>query len=148
MEIYAKDFEIEKEILDEVFESDSKNYHAWSYRVWFIERFNLFKGELEYAESLLDDDVCNNSAWSYRYFIVMKTAKQFDADVVREEIKYVTQKRLPDRLDNESPWVYLRGMLATSKEEAARSLSTNAKKVLILEFPELKDYCLKLLDEN
>ena len=29
----------EMEFLDEIFDSDRKNYHAWSYRIWLIERF-------------------------------------------------------------------------------------------------------------
>lgn len=64
------DFDAELEFLRQIFQSDSKNYHAWSYRVWLVERFSLWEGELEYAESLLDQEVTNNSAWSYRYFIL------------------------------------------------------------------------------
>lgn len=66
------DFERELSFLAKIFKSDSKNYHAWSYRVWLVERFSLYEGELEYAESLLDTEVTNNSAWSYRYFILNK----------------------------------------------------------------------------
>ena len=29
----------EMEFLEEIFDSDRKNYHAWSYRIWLIERF-------------------------------------------------------------------------------------------------------------
>jgi hypothetical protein len=39
MEIYQKDFKEEKQLLEDIFDSDSKNYHAWSYRVWMVERF-------------------------------------------------------------------------------------------------------------
>ena len=63
-----------------------------------IERFKLWDGELAYSETLLDEDVNNNSAWSYRYFLVMKTSDKFDADLVRKEIKYVTEVRLPQNL--------------------------------------------------
>jgi len=66
------DFEAEMDFLAQIFAEESKNYHAWSYRIWLVERFTLYEGELEYAESLLDDDVCNNSAWSYRFFILTK----------------------------------------------------------------------------
>ena len=64
------DFESELDFLRKIFESDSKNYHAWSYRIWLVERFSLWEGELEYAESLIDLEVTNNSAWSYRYFLM------------------------------------------------------------------------------
>lgn len=66
------DFDAELDFMRKIFESDAKNYHAWSYRVWLIERFSLWEGELEYAESLLDREVQNNSAWSYRYFLLNK----------------------------------------------------------------------------
>jgi hypothetical protein len=29
----------EGEFLEEIFESEPKNYHAWTYRIWFVERF-------------------------------------------------------------------------------------------------------------
>ena len=70
MEVYQNEFDSEKEFLADIFESDAKNYHAWSYRIWLVERFQLWDGELDYVDHLLDEDVCNNSAWSYRYFIV------------------------------------------------------------------------------
>ena len=66
------DFEDEINFLAKIFKSDSKNYHAWSYRICLVERFSLWEGELEYAEELLDLEVTNNSAWSYRYFILNK----------------------------------------------------------------------------
>ena len=35
---------LEKELdfLDEIFESDSKNYHAWSHKIWLEERFEIW----------------------------------------------------------------------------------------------------------
>ena len=46
MEMYQKNFDEEKEFLSEVFYSDTKNYHMWGYRLWFIERFNLYDDEM------------------------------------------------------------------------------------------------------
>jgi protein farnesyltransferase/geranylgeranyltransferase type-1 subunit alpha len=63
----------EKSFLREIFNSDAKNYHAWSYRIWLVERFQLWAGELEDVERMLDDDVCNNSVWSYRYFLLNRS---------------------------------------------------------------------------
>ena len=40
-------------------------------------------------------------------------------------------------MDNEAAWVYLRGYFATSKDEEQRSLTTNAKRMLITEFQEV-----------
>ena len=36
----------EMEFMREIFDSDRKNYHAWSYRIWLIERFQLWENEL------------------------------------------------------------------------------------------------------
>ena len=65
----------EKPFLQDIFDSESKNYHAWSYRVWLIERFQMWEGEMDAVEELLDENVCNNSAWSYRYFLLNKSPK-------------------------------------------------------------------------
>lgn len=89
-------FEAEMNFLSQIFESDSKNYHAWSYRVWLVERFSLWEGELEYVESLLDREVTNNSAWSYRYFILNRqpNSEAGSHEYVRAEIDYVFDRRL------------------------------------------------------
>lgn len=69
-------------------------------------------------------DVRNNSVWSFRYFIVMRTAEKvkgkelFGVELVKKECLYVLEKRLKDDWTNEAAWAYLRGMLATSREEA------------------------------
>jgi protein farnesyltransferase/geranylgeranyltransferase type-1 subunit alpha len=98
--------------MSKIFESDSKNYHAWSYRVWLIERFSLWEGELEYAESLLDKEVQNNSAWSYRYFLLNKcpNSQAGTLEHARAELTYLQVRRLPQDYSNEAAWVYLRGL--------------------------------------
>ena len=59
--------------LSKIFESDTKNFHAWSYRVWLVERFQLWQGELDFINNLMDEDVYNNSLWSYRYFLLSRS---------------------------------------------------------------------------
>jgi hypothetical protein len=99
-------FDSELAFLDAIFESDSKNYHAWSHKVWLVERYELWADpcHLEFAEEMLDQDVQNNSVWSFRYFIKMRSLDQakrigsptaFDATFVEEEGRYVFEKRLP-----------------------------------------------------
>ena len=69
--------------------------------------------------------------------------------LIAKEIQYVLSKRLSQNYGNEAVWVYLRGLLATSQEEAEQSTTTNIKKAFILDFKDLKVECLKLLeDEN
>lgn len=76
----------------------------------------------------------------------MKT-KEFTVDLARSEIQYAL-KMLELDLLNEAAWVYLRGFLATSEEEQKRSMESNAKRILILEFKELKEEMHKLLNQN
>lgn len=40
----------EKEFLEDIFISDAKNYHAWSYRIWLVEHFKLWEGEFDMIE--------------------------------------------------------------------------------------------------
>jgi protein farnesyltransferase/geranylgeranyltransferase type-1 subunit alpha len=129
-EIIGKDMDLEGEMafLGSIFSSDAKNYHAWTYRIWLVERFQLWKDQMDFAENLLDDDVENNSIWSYRYFLLnaspvgtFSTHAPGTPEFVGEQLKYVMEQRWTERMDNEAMWVYLRGMLANSEEEAAAS---------------------------
>jgi protein farnesyltransferase/geranylgeranyltransferase type-1 subunit alpha len=90
-------FDAEIEFLRKIFESDSKNYHAWSYRIWLVERFSLWEGELEYVEALLDKEVTNNSAWSYRFFLLNRqpNSKCGTPEHAKAEFLYLTIRRLP-----------------------------------------------------
>lgn len=112
MEIYQKDFDKEKEFLHDIYLSDSKNYHAWSYRLWFVERFQLWDGELEFVnEELSGGQFTNNSLWSYRYFLLMKT-REFNRELVKNEINYALNLLMTKNPNNEAAWVYMKGLLA------------------------------------
>lgn len=91
----------EKAFLDKVYEEEDKNYHAWSYRIWFVQHFNLYDGELEFITDMLSENPLNNSAWSYRYFIVSKT-QEFSKETVKREVEYALEDV---KLDNEAAWV-------------------------------------------
>jgi len=81
----------ELEFIKDSLESDSKNYHTWSYRQWILAFFggagggagvaadtgddtdtdgDLWDGELDFVDSVLARDFRNNSAWHHRYFVV------------------------------------------------------------------------------
>lgn len=141
------DYSKEKEFLEEIFESDDKNYHAWSYRIWLVQHFNLYDGELEFITKMINENPMNNSAWSYRYFIIAK-AKEFTKETVQEELNYALKIIKEFKLDNEAPWVYLRGYLARSQEEAERSIKTSSKRIIITEFPFLKEECENMAKEH
>ena len=61
------------QFLDEIFERDCKNYHAWGYRIWLVERFQLWSNEMKLVERLMEEDATNNSIWSYRNFLLYKS---------------------------------------------------------------------------
>jgi protein farnesyltransferase/geranylgeranyltransferase type-1 subunit alpha len=129
----------------QMFDSDSKNYHVWSYRQWLVRQFNLWDEPREIADvdALIDQDVRNNSAWNHRYLLrfaprqgaeaamaVTVTGGSYtpaagkgrldvvDEDVVDAELDYA-QKKILLAPENRSPWLYARGVLRA----AGRSLA-------------------------
>ena len=141
-------FAAEFDYLDAIFASDAKNYHGWSHHIWMIERYELHSEprHMDLIERMLDNDVQNNSVWSFRYFIVMRQAASkagkdghgFSKELFEAELRYVVSKRLPQNWRNEASWAYVRGLLANSKEDSERSLSTNAKRWFIGDFDWLR----------
>lgn len=109
-----------------------------------IQHFNLFDGEECFVDEMIIKNPMNNSVWSYRYFIISKT-KEFSKELVEAEVNYAFDILYGYKLDNEAAWVYLRGYLATSQEEAERSQNTNAKRMIITEFPFIKEKCEDML---
>ena len=95
---------------------DSKNYHAWSYRIWLCKRFDLFEQERLQVEQYITDDVGNNSAWSYRYFLyTYKLDNQdksgvdnFKQGIIANHVNYCVEK-LKLWGKNEAAWNYLKG---------------------------------------
>ena len=147
MKDYIKDL-IDNELIfmESIFESDAKNYHGWSHKIWLIERYELWTEmrHVEFIEQLLDDDVNNNSVWSFRYFLMeRRNLGMFSKASVNMELHYTIERRIPQDWRNEAAWTYLRGYLATTKKEAEKSLTSNAKKCFICEF----DWLLKILYE-
>ncbi|KNE59534.1 hypothetical protein AMAG_03801 [Allomyces macrogynus ATCC 38327] len=144
------DYSKEKELMDHVLEIDAKNYHVWVYRQWLVAHFGLWDGELECVNDLLTKDVRNNSAWSYRYFLLYGSAAAnapIGADEPNgpqrtlavdddEEFQFVCDQilRAPS---NESPWVYLRGVL--------RHLAQRAKVPAIQTPAAVKAVCERLV---
>ena len=74
--------------------------------------------------------------------------KDFTQHLVSNEIRFALEMLEAQDLRNEAAWVYLKGLLAQTKEEQARSLATNVKKWFILDFPELKQKCIELLEKD
>ena len=58
---------------------------------------------------------------------------------------YVLKNRLTENWRNEAAWAYIRGMLATTQEEAEASLKSNARKVFIGDQDWLKEEVQNLM---
>ena len=137
------DKDAEMAFLAKIFESDTKNFHAWSYRVWLVERFQLWQGELDFCNKLMDEDIYNNSLWSYRYFLLSRspagtysgvTGTPGSPEFVAKELDILMNHRIPQKVDNEASWVYLRGLLCTTQEEEDESSKKKIKRVFMGRF--------------
>lgn len=61
------------DLIREILNDDSKNYHAWQYRRWLVNFFGVpLKDELRFTEAMLVEDGLNNSAWNHRFYTVME----------------------------------------------------------------------------
>ncbi|RYO76191.1 hypothetical protein DL766_009806 [Monosporascus sp. MC13-8B] len=130
----------ELDFVSQMLTLDAKNYHVWSYRQYLVRKLGAalwpsndpgYAGdeegggaELSDLGRLIDEDVRNNSAWSHRFFIVFSDpgrstpgshATERDpavpAAVVDRELAYARRK-IDVAPQNQSPWNYLRGVLA------------------------------------
>lgn len=122
----------EAEFLAAMLAEDAKNYHVWSYRQYLVETLGLWSpAELDATERMIDDDVRNNSAWSHRFFLVFSNPAvgtprlpptahdaKVPAAVVDREVAFA-QHKIVVAPQNQSPWNYLRGVLAKGGRDLA-----------------------------
>ncbi|GME72910.1 unnamed protein product [Ambrosiozyma monospora] len=97
-------------------DQDEKNYHVWSYRRSFVEKFDLFekKEELKFVRDKINEDMRNNSAWNHLFFLKfgrykLKLQKTIDESVVSEEIEFA-KEMISKAPTNPSSWNYLNGI--------------------------------------
>eukprot|EP00002_Diphylleia_rotans_P026649 TRINITY_DN5324_c0_g1_i1.p1 TRINITY_DN5324_c0_g1~~TRINITY_DN5324_c0_g1_i1.p1 ORF type:complete len:309 (-),score=60.34 TRINITY_DN5324_c0_g1_i1:30-956(-) len=103
----AFDLESCFEFLRLVFEDDAKNYHAWSFRQFVVQKFDAWSEELEFTSTMIYKDLRNNSAWSHRFFVVEREG--LTEAVIEREVRFCVQQ-ITLAPNNESPWNYLRGL--------------------------------------
>lgn len=103
--------------ISSVLSHDSKNYHAWSHRLWVVGKSaSLWDDELISVDSMIHDDARNNSAWNYRWFLLHHGTKHtLTPAQALQEIDYVTASIEADGY-NESTWRFL---VALTKEQAS-----------------------------
>lgn len=126
----------ETDFISTILEEDTKNYHVWSYRQYLVGKLGLWTAaELGATQNMIEDDVRNNSAWSHRFYVVFSDPKNATPDssptahdpkipdtTVNRELNYAREKILLAP-QNQSPWNYLRGVLA----KAGRGSATEAE---------------------
>ncbi|KAI3647289.1 hypothetical protein MP228_007510 [Amoeboaphelidium protococcarum] len=111
--------------VSQILELDAKNYHAWSYRQYFLTMYiphdgqdngdigkDVVDAEISYCKQLIDLDVKNNSAWNHLWFVNYHIADQINivGMTIEEQVDYCMEKiRLS--AGNESTWSYLRAVL-------------------------------------
>ena len=123
----------ETDFISRILQEDTKNYHVWSYRQYLVGKLGLWTpAELGAAQSMIEDDVRNNSAWSHRFFVVFSDSNQsttpalpatehdpkVPGEVIDRELRYAREK-IQIAPQNQSPWNYLRGVLAKGGRDSA-----------------------------
>jgi protein farnesyltransferase/geranylgeranyltransferase type-1 subunit alpha len=125
----------ESAFMARMFGLDSKNYHVWSYRQYFVRKLDLFPSqsddpsELTTVERLLDQDVRNNSAWAHRFFIVfsdpghstegskaLERDEKLPEEIIEREIEF-SKKQIRRAPQSQSGWNYVRGVLRKGGRE-------------------------------
>lgn len=126
----------ERDFIGVMLKEDTKNYHVWSYRQALVKKLEQFNvAELASTQNLIEDDVRNNSAWSHRFFLTFANPAHSTPDsgptehdakvpdtIIDKEIKYA-QEKIALAPQNQSPWNYMRGVLA----KGGRKLSSVAE---------------------
>ncbi|KAG0329128.1 CAAX geranylgeranyltransferase alpha subunit [Podila humilis] len=115
-EAARKAVKVELDFIAAAVEDDAKNYHAWSYRQWVLKHFGpgpWWGEELEYIDELLAIDIRNNSAWNQRFYAFSQGPLGLTQENVEKEVEY-TKNKIERTPSNESPWVYLAGILRTA----------------------------------
>ncbi|KAI3629659.1 hypothetical protein MIR68_011094 [Amoeboaphelidium protococcarum] len=114
--------------VSQILELDAKNYHAWSYRQYFLTLYiphddqddgaigrDIVDVEINYCKQLIELDVKNNSAWNHLWFVNYHIADQRKSNkyvgmTIEEQVEYCMENiRLSP--GNESSWSYLRAVL-------------------------------------
>ena len=76
--------------IQKVLNNEPKNFHAWSFLVWYAKRWNKPKEVYDLSLSQLEKDIFNNSAWNTRWvtgnMLGITPEAEFDSvtDVIRK----------------------------------------------------------------
>jgi protein farnesyltransferase/geranylgeranyltransferase type-1 subunit alpha len=65
---FSIDLVKEMEFIRDQLESDSKNYHCWTYYQFLIQTHSFY--DLKFVDDMITMDVRNNSAWNMSIYII------------------------------------------------------------------------------
>ena len=147
----------ESKMIERILELDCRNFHAWSYRNWFNEKYNLFSKEINfnYSTKLIESDFSNYAAW----FLRMQNCP----DLVvygTQELEFVYSAIFTEPND-QSAWQYRDWLIGQRPElikqdtlfrqELENIIDEKDMKYLLLsqlrDFIEGKDYKIELVDK-
>ena len=77
-ELGESDLKNEMKIVETIHSLDSRNFHAWSFRKFLIEKFNVQVDDLSYSTKLIESDFSNYSAWYLRTTIPVENLNPSD----------------------------------------------------------------------
>jgi len=121
--------------------SDAKNYHAWSHRMWCakqalscdtrehtlseLDQDEFLREELQFCDDMILQDLWNNSAWNYRFELKRRELLRqslVGTSAAWHEIE-VGLRALEQSWANESACSYVRAVMDTVRDQgAARSM--------------------------
>lgn len=114
----SRDTSRELQFTASVLDDDSKNYHAWSHRLWTVREFSLWASEIDFAAAFITKDVRNNSAWNHRFAAATHgggAAAPLAPGVALEDELEFARAALRLVPHNESAQVYLDALLAIGR---------------------------------
>lgn len=93
-----KDFDIDElNFFRETFEIDSKNFHAWSYLLWYAKEFNRVNELYNLCLEEINKDMRNNSCWNARKSLgdMLNKSNEKEFDDACESLKIISRNEAP-----------------------------------------------------
>jgi len=112
-EIAQGDLESEMKIVETIHSLDSRNFHAWSYRKFLIDQFDVKVDDLAYSTKLIESDFSNYSAWFLRTKVPVEKLNPLD------ELDFVWNAIFTEPND-QSAWQYHDWLMDTFSGEEIR----------------------------
>ena len=143
-------YSLEKEYCDSYIRMDNKNIHSWSHRLWVVQTYNLWDGELEYTDRKNRNSINDQIIWilifliivlglivflylliSMQIFMIHSMILQEASQQIPDEIEYTIEK-LNKAPHNEACWNYIPGLMKHYENQAFNDIAYEAKRLLVI----------------